>query len=173
MLISRNAWLEAKPGAPIRAEQKGRRVWVIGAGVDGSEWDNFKNERIVAINYPGTEDLQTYSSKENLQQRVWVDVKATNDVLGCWQFANEMRADDYVFVKHGRRTLPGLGKVTGGYEFDANRQDFKHRRSVEKEVDLLWLKVLWWCNKMVAVSPRGQGGIGIFKWCYGSCIHRQ
>lgn len=135
--ISRTAWLEviSNPPAPKSTKPKlnSPRVWVIGAGENGSQWKDFLNSQLVSINYDITEDLRTYKSKEDIKEKVWGDEAGSkmNDVHACWQFANEMKIGDYVFAKQGKSYLYGVGRITGEYEFDATRESYPHVRSVE------------------------------------------
>jgi 5-methylcytosine-specific restriction protein B len=135
--ISRTAWLEviSNPPAPKSTKPKlnSPRVWVIGAGENGSQWKDFLNSQLVSINYDITEDLRTYKSKEDIKEKVWGDEAGSkmNDVHACWQFANEMKIGDYVFAKQGKSYLYGVGRIAGEYEFDATRESYPHVRSVE------------------------------------------
>ncbi|MFK8197801.1 hypothetical protein I4Q36_05245 [Tuanshanicoccus lijuaniae] len=40
-----------------------------------------------------------------------------------WQFANEMKIGDIIFVKKGMSQLVGRGVVTSDYEYDDERTD--------------------------------------------------
>jgi len=44
--------------------------------------------------------------------------RPTNDILALWQFANEMKPGDVVFVKKGRSEILGRGIVAGDYVDD-------------------------------------------------------
>ena len=54
-----------------------------------------------------------------------------NAAHATWQFANEMKVGDIIFVKKGMHQLVGRGVVTSDYEFDGERSDeYKNTRQV-------------------------------------------
>ena len=46
-----------------------------------------------------------------------------NAAHATWQFANEMKVGDIIFVKKGMYQLVGRGVVTSDYEYDDERTD--------------------------------------------------
>lgn len=111
------------------------RVWVIGAGEGARRWPSFHEEGIVAIGWDDLGDLQQFSSHAELHdamKRVYAsDQDPRNDSLACYQFCREMAVGDTVYVKQGRNRVLGMGRVTGDYEHDAARADYRNLRRVE------------------------------------------
>jgi len=54
-----------------------------------------------------------------------------NDVLGFWQFVNEMKIGDVVYAKDGMSKVIGRGIVQGDYTYDANKSSFYCSRKVQ------------------------------------------
>ena len=65
----------------------------------------------------------------------------------AWNFANTVAVNDVIFAKRSN-TLVGKGIVTGGYIFDALRQEYKNVRAVK------WLQVGEWAHPGNAVAKR-------------------
>jgi 5-methylcytosine-specific restriction enzyme B len=129
--ISHKARISTAPDS----DKKTPRVWTIGTGINGSQWEDFLENGIISIEYPRTENLKNYESLEDLKKRAWGEATGKssrkNDALACWQFANEMRIGDYVFAKQGTKFFYGLCRVIGDYEFDEARETYPHMRRVE------------------------------------------
>jgi 5-methylcytosine-specific restriction protein B len=135
--ISHNARFDTDAvKTPSFKKTKTPRIWTIGTGDNGSQWQDFLNNQIIAINYDGTEDLRNYKSIEDIKQKVWGNEvggkhSRRNDALACWQFAHDMQVGDYVFAKQGTKYFYGLCRVSGKYEFDESRETYQHIRTVE------------------------------------------
>lgn len=133
--ISLNAWTEAQTNAktakPISTPKA--RVWTMSVGANGDQWVDFYTNNRVAIDFEIENSLKDFESRENLKNQVWPEVegKKYNDVNCCWEFANEMKIGDFVFAKQGKKLLLGLAKVVGDYEFDEERDEYRHVRKVE------------------------------------------
>ena len=55
-----------------------------------------------------------------------------NSAHATWQFANEMKIGDVIFVKKGMHEIIGRGVVISDYEYDKDREDtFKNIRQVD------------------------------------------
>ena len=53
-----------------------------------------------------------------------------NAAHATWQFANEIKIGDVVFVKKGRSQIIGRGVVTSEYEYLESDPSYPHRRLV-------------------------------------------
>ncbi|MBK8302332.1 MAG: AAA family ATPase [Pyrinomonadaceae bacterium] len=137
--ISFNAWTDGQVKAPTPAQQKRNApaVWTMGVGVNGDQWVDFYTNNLIAIDFEIENSLKDYKNREELKLAGWPDEQGAkyNDVGCCWQFANEMKVGDYVFAKRGKNNLLGLARITGDYEFDETRAEYRHIRKVE------WLTV--------------------------------
>jgi 5-methylcytosine-specific restriction protein B len=101
--------------------------WIYSPGDGAAKWDEFYNAGIMAIGWSEIGDLKAFASKDDMK----VKMKETYDpslsyknaAHATWQFANEMKIGDVVFVKKGMHQLVGRGVVTSDYEYDSERDD--------------------------------------------------
>ena len=74
-------------------------------------------------------DLTAYAHKEDLKAQMLQTYPENgtlkNAIHALWQFANEMKPGDVVFVKKGTTEIVGRGVVTGNYVYDAEGSDFR------------------------------------------------
>ena len=110
-----------------------RRYWLYQPGTEGCKWDEFYKAGIMAIHRGEIGDLTAFPSKDAMKEKLKECIDPNNDFKndGCatWEFANEMKPGDIVFVKKGTQKMVGRGIVTSDYMFDASRPDeFKHIR---------------------------------------------
>ena len=113
-----------------------KRYWIYSPGEGSCMWDEFFDSGIMAIGWGGIGDLTAYDSKDAMKtaMKETYDESLTyrNAAHLTWQFANEMKIGDVVFVKKGMHRLIGRGIVMSDYEFDDSRNDeFKHIRQVK------------------------------------------
>ena len=125
--------------------------WVYAPGGNAYKWEEFYNEGIMAIGWSALGDLSNYRSKEAMKVKMRKEYEPgksyRNDGLATWQFANDIKVGDIIFVKKGTGKLIGRGEVTSDYMFDDSRpDDYKNIRSVKwthkGEWDLEYLTVV-------------------------------
>lgn len=108
--------------------------WLYAAGDGSANWESDYTEGIMAIGWPGMGDLSAYGSKEEMRAKMRELYGGTgsykNQVLATWQFANEIKPGDVVFVKKGLKKVVGRGIVEGEYAFDEQRGEFCHTHKV-------------------------------------------
>ena len=109
--------------------------WIYSPGEGSSMWDEFYNEGIMAIGWGEIGDLRDFDSKDAMKEKMKAtfDEKLSykNSAHATWQFVNEMKVGDIIFVKKGMRQLVGRGVVTSEYEYDEERLDeYKNTRQV-------------------------------------------
>lgn len=101
--------------------------WIYAAGEQASKWDEFYKKGIMAIGWGQIGDLQNFDTKDAMKAKMKEVFDPTftyrNAAHTTWQFANEMKIGDIIFVKKGRRLVVGRGVVTSDYKFDENRTD--------------------------------------------------
>jgi len=110
--------------------------WLYAPGDNASKWDEFYEAGIMAIGWGDLGDLSEYSSKLDMQMKMkelyGQQSSHKNNVHATWQFANEIKKGDIIFVKKGVSLLIGRGVVTSDYEYDTEIGDYyNHVRSVE------------------------------------------
>ena len=81
----------------------------------------------MAIGWSEIGDLRKFPTKEAMKVKMkeTYDPKLSyrNAAHAIWQFANEIRPGDIVFVKKGRNQVIGRGVVESEYQFDSGRKD--------------------------------------------------
>lgn len=101
--------------------------WIYSPGDSAFKWEEFYKKGIMAIGWGGLGDLKIYKNKDEMKQKMRELINPNrhykNDALATWQFANEMKEGDIVFVKKGMHQLVGRGVVTSDYEFDTSVED--------------------------------------------------
>lgn len=112
------------------------RYWLYAPGEGSCMWDEFYTSGIMAIDWGEIGDLSTFDSKDamKIKMREVIDESLSykNAAHATWQFANEMKIGDIVFVKKGMHQIIGRGVVMSDYEYDDTRDDeYKNIRQVD------------------------------------------
>lgn len=112
------------------------RYWMYSPGKDSSMWDEFYESGIMAIGWGEIGDLSTFETKDEMKEKMKEvfdeSLSYTNSAHATWQFANEMKIGDVVFVKRGLHEIIGRGIVMSDYEYDSEREDeYKNIRQVD------------------------------------------
>lgn len=112
------------------------RIWAVGAGENGSEWDSFVAKGQIAIGWDQIGDLSRYSSHEEILEALKTEENKnpTNDALACYQFSHEISVGDIVVAKIGRKKILGMGRVTSEYKWDPSVDSYSNTIGVK------WIK---------------------------------
>ena len=120
--------------AVLAVDTTSTRYWLYAAGDGSANWESDYTEGIMAIGWPGMGDLSAYGSKEEMRAKMrelYGGIGSyRNQVLATWQFANEIKPGDVVFVKKGLKKVVGRGVVEGEYVYDKQRGEFCHTHKV-------------------------------------------
>lgn len=96
----------------------------------------------MAIGWDDMGDLMQYSSKEEMRAKMREVYGGTssykNQVHATWQFANDIKPGDIIFVKKGRKEIIGRGVVEGEYVYDPTREHYRNTRTVRWTDKGLW-----------------------------------
>lgn len=119
------------------------RYWLYAPGEGSCMWDEFYTSGIMAIGWGEIGDLSTFDSKDamKIKMREVIDESLSykNAAHATWQFANEMKIGDIVFVKKGMHQIIGRGVVMSVYEYDNTRDDeYKNIRQVDWTHNGVW-----------------------------------
>lgn len=108
--------------------------WLYAPGESAKEWDEFYDAGIMGIGWSAIGDLSQYSSIDEMKQAMKDKIDPSkshkNAAYATWQFANEMKPGDIVFVKKGLHLLVGRGVIESDYEYHSSRSHYKNIRSV-------------------------------------------
>ena len=109
--------------------------WIYSPGDNACMWDAFYKLGIMGIGWDDVTDLKGFSSKEEIKdymKKVYDPSYSYKNNAHClWQFANEIKIGDVIFVKKGMHKIIGKGVVTSDYIYDSTRETYKHIRKVE------------------------------------------
>lgn len=114
---------------------KETNYWIYSPGDNASMWDEFYKSGIMGIGWDDVTDLKGFSSKEEIKdymKKVYDPSYSYKNNAHClWQFANEIKVGDVIFVKKGMHKIIGKGIVTSDYTYDTSRSTYKHIRKVD------------------------------------------
>ena len=122
------AWVQARFGDS--------RIWLISPGEGARQWRAFREEAVVALGWDYLGDLAEYGGREEIQALIAEKEgkeNPVNDSLAVWQFVHEMAEGHVVVAKRGRGRLLGWGRITGPYEHDPDRSEYRNLRPVRWE----------------------------------------
>ncbi len=118
------------------------RYWIYAAGEGSGNWENDRAQGTMAIGWDELGDLLAFGSKEEMRDKMkslyGVENSYRNQALTTWQFANEMKPGDVVFVKRGRKQIVGRGVVEGDYVYEPERGAYRHVRAVRWDAAGAW-----------------------------------
>lgn len=110
------------------------RYWLYAPGRGACMWEEFHRRGVMGLGWDALGDLSVCASKEDVRKRMLETYpesgRQTNDILGAWQFAKEMKPGDVIFVKRGLKEIIGRGVVTGDYVYDPDGGEYPHLREV-------------------------------------------
>ncbi len=109
--------------------------WIFTLTENLSIWNEFYNSGIMAMGWGSIGSLKDFKSQDTMKvkMKTLFDDKLSykNTSHALWQFVNEMKVNDIVFVKIGKHRLVGRGIVTSDYEFDSERpNEYKNIRQM-------------------------------------------
>lgn len=112
------------------------RYWLYAPGEGSYMWEEFYESGIMAIGWGEIGNLLDFNSKEAIKEKMKEiydeNLSYRNSAHATWQFANEMKIGDVIFVKKGMHEIIGRGVVISDYEYDKDREDtFKNIRKVD------------------------------------------
>lgn len=116
--------------------------WIIAPGESSRLWDDFYNEKIIALGWEYLGPLTSYDTKDSMEKKIAEErddgVRPINDTKAVWDFLHTMEKGDIIYVKDGIKKILASGIVTGEYYYDHSAAEYPHRRKVE------WLQVGKW-----------------------------
>lgn len=116
------------------SEESITHYWLFAPGYNANMWEQFYNDDIMAIGWSELGDLKQYKSKNEIKAKakdIFKNTNFRNNGHALWQFANEIKVGDIIFVKQGRSKIIGRGIVESDYIFDESiGNDYKNTRKV-------------------------------------------
>ena len=122
-----------------------RKRWIISVGEQSSEWDECFQKGYVVLGWDEAGDLENVTTKNAIRDLL----KENSAVYGeederrspdkaagmLWAFSREVKEGDVVYVRRGVKEIIGVGKVSGEYYYNAEREHYKHCRDVKWNTD--------------------------------------
>ncbi len=109
--------------------------WMYAPGEGSYLWDEFYTKGIMGIGWDELGDLNQYPTKESMKEKMKItygeEYSYKNSGHATWQFVNEMKIGDVIFVKKGLKKIIGRGVVTSDYIFDESREEYRHIHKVD------------------------------------------
>jgi len=109
--------------------------WIYSPGDKASCWNEFYSAGIMGIGWDEIGDLSEYETKSEMRLAMKEEIDPSrsfmNDAHATWQFANEMKPGDVVFVKKGMYQLIGRGIVESDYIYDSERERYRNIRKIK------------------------------------------
>ena len=131
---SRELKMVAESSALMDDENETIRYWVYAPGEGSYMWEDFYKRGVMAIGWNEIGDLSLFKNKSEIKEAMkkiyGPNLSYQNATHATWQFANEMKVGDIIFVKKGRSQLIGRGIVTSDYFYDSEAEEFNHIRTV-------------------------------------------
>lgn len=122
----------------------GIKYWLYSPGENASNWDELYAAGIMGIGWDNIGSLNQYDSQENIEKALQkTEGSGSTQIVNAkalWQFVNEMKQGDIVFVKKGTALIIGKGEVVSDYSFDEQRDELKHVRRIN------WINKGEWKN---------------------------
>ncbi len=125
----------------LQDDEETIKYWMYAPGEMASNWQSNIKEGIMSIGWSEIGDLSIYSTKEEMKESFKaVDDRWTymNAAHATWQFANEMKIGDMVFVKQGMTKILGRGIVEGDYVYCSEKGEYCNIRKVK------WMEIGEW-----------------------------
>ncbi|USK58244.1 AAA family ATPase [Peribacillus asahii] len=134
-IISGNYKQIASAPSPVSAPSSDKkRYWMYAPGEGSRFWDEFYNKGIMGMGWEEIGDLKSFPTKDAVKTKMkeiyGMEYSYKNAGHATWQFANEMKIGDVIFVKKGIKKIIGRGVVTSDYFFDESREEYNNIRNV-------------------------------------------
>lgn len=108
--------------------------WIYSPGDGASKWDEFYKRGVIGLGWWEIGDFSQYNSKDEIKAAMKEKIDPTrsykNAAHASWQFLQEMKPGDIVFVKKGVHSIIGRGIVTSEYIYDTEDQEYPNIRNV-------------------------------------------
>lgn len=127
----------------LEDDENGIHYWIYSPGDNASKWKEFYNKGVMGIGWGQIGNLTSFNSKEEIKQTLKDKIDANsshkNSSLCLWQFANDMKPGDIIFVKKGMHQIIGKGIIESDYYFDESISDnYKNFRKVKWTDNGIW-----------------------------------
>lgn len=110
------------------------RYWLYSPGEGACMWNDFYNRGVMGLGWHELGDYSQYNSKDEmihyLKENKDPMKSYKNSGLATWQFYNDIKLGDIIFVKRGAYTIIGRGVVTSEYSYVSDGTEYPNIREV-------------------------------------------
>lgn len=126
----------SKENEPAKSSNNPPNIWVYSPGEGARKWQECLDEHVMLLSWDDMDDFRNYGTRQDVVERLRevygnAENSYANASLAIWQFCNEMRPGDIVYVKRGMSLIVGRGIVKGKYSYNGERYEYKNSRAVE------------------------------------------
>ena len=131
--------------------------WTFSPGPDAKYWGFFYDNSLLSIGLNELGDFSTYTEKKQIKQKLQ-EIKGSNNnynnsTNAIWQFTNEMKIGDIVYVKKGQSKLIGWGIVSSRHNYNINLE-FSNSRQIDWKQKGEWITPIKPSNKILTkITP--------------------
>lgn len=128
--------------------------WIYTVADNSTIWNNFYEEGIIAIGWGEIGNLKVFDSRESIKIKMQEingpSLSYKNAAYVSWQFSNDMKIGDIIFVKKGMQQFVGRGVVTSDYEYDEERtNEYANYRKVNWTHNGDWISLRQYGKKIL------------------------
>ncbi|MFE9427948.1 McrB family protein [Kitasatospora sp. NPDC006697] len=109
---------------------RNRQAWKIAPGDRARLWEDCRAGSYICVEWDAVGDLSAFESDLELKDALddyWPQSRGGNLVMARQLLAfRDLQPGDQVIANRGKSEVLGLGTVTTGYRFDADRPEFRH-----------------------------------------------
>ncbi|SDI53565.1 Mrr N-terminal domain-containing protein [Desulfosporosinus hippei DSM 8344] len=120
---------EGNPDPTTMQNQSDKRLyWMYAPGEGSNMWNEFYDNGIMGIGWDELGDFKQYPTKESMKEKMKViygkEYSYKNTGHATWQFANEIKIGDIIFVKKGIKKIIGRNDyLMGGNQISVKTLD--------------------------------------------------
>ena len=124
----------------IKLNKESRNYFKFAPGSQASEWEEFYNDGIAAIDYSNINigDLNKFDDYKQMHLKAGFAEDAISNQAGNLWFFKTANKGDVVFANKGVNTCLGIGIIESDYYYDENTNGYNHRRKVNWLTDKVY-----------------------------------
>jgi 5-methylcytosine-specific restriction protein B len=124
----------------ISLNKESRNYFKFAPGSQASEWEEFYNDGIAAIDYSNINigDLNKFEDYKQMHLKAGFAEDAISNQAGNLWFFKTANKGDVVFANKGVNTCLGIGIIESDYYYDKNTNGYNHRRKVNWLTDKVY-----------------------------------
>jgi 5-methylcytosine-specific restriction protein B len=124
----------------VKLNIESRNYFKFAPGSQASEWEEFYNDGIAAIDYSNINigDLNKFEDYKQMHLKAGFAEDAISNQAGNLWFFKTANKGDVVFANKGVNTCLGIGIIESDYYYDENTNGYNHRRKVNWLTDKVY-----------------------------------